>query len=628
MSKRTAEDAGLPEREDMSSTGDEPMSMATAGSPAGANLSSLGSGGHGGKNSGGRGQPIFHPQQPLKLKNKQHHTYTKSFFFKIYANDWQKISSGTSGSIDIMGFMTVIPWQALCMYMSPTEYIELIRNSSYAKIKHADFQLCFKAVRTPFDANSVDQSEANGNLQFELKRWDHLEMMMPFHVVDTTGPEPTSFENVKTYAELCTRLYGISFYQQSPGDKTWPATMRERGLTWRPMWNFDNSAAHTGPDGPMYANLNRLVSSLPVNEFVTEEINTNVSKMGEGYCFTKSYKPKNGILTMASSVYNTNQFARFGGATRINQKIRMHDNLPNPDNPITNASVQYVALYPNLTNIGTTTAEAVTGVTNTTASLFNLAPGTATVNRLTQTGSTDQVFYPTSNPIPNGSWTQDNIPITFDKNETPGVNIPYFVDSRTIAAGNPLGPQENQYNDMVIGQPTTTTSNFVTGINAAADQATNDQFWFGYNENLGAYVLRDLENYDAFTSNHDPPIHHMPSMLIGAIPKTNKDNTIVNATFEFEVKTRIVVEAQHVHPTYFNTGYAPIADGTISAGYLDPVYTATPDAANTIFRTRWQHNEHDVLLGDELKFWDKSYGLAAKPTFQSVPLNTPMLTKK
>lgn len=615
MSKRSAEDAGDGPPEKI------PQLDGAADMAGGAGGAAAGAGGGGAPGLAKGGNRIFHPQKPLKLMNHNTHVYTKSFYFKIYANDWLRFTGDSPAvqNMDVLGFMTVIPYQALCMYMSPTEYIELIRNSSYAKIEHADFELEYKAVRTPFDANSTDTAEANGNLQFELKRWDGLEMMMPFKVVDTVGAKPTTYSTVKTYAELIRRLYGLSQYQLDSTSTEWPATMRERGLTWRPMWNFENTASPTSNQGPMYQNLNRLTSCLPVNEFVTEQINTNVTKMGDGYCFSKSYKPKNGILTMASSIYNPNQYTRFGGSTRINQKIRMHDNLPTPDNPIQNNSVQYVALYPTGTGLNVEKTAVVNSIEQETVPGIVWDEATQPYTRANF--NTDTQASAVSNIV-----TTPNQPLYFsyDRERGPLNDTNYIWNSQSTTATN---PKVNSNQPICINTPTVGLVEAVTNVEPNAT-ATNDQFWFGYNQDLAAYAVRDLENFDAFTSNHDPPIHHMPSMLIGAIPKTNKDNTIVNATLEFEVKTRIVVKAQHTHPTYVNCAYAPIADDGVTAGFIDPVFAALADNNNVIFRTRWQHNEHDVLLGDNLKYWDKSYGLAAKPTFQELPGTTPMLNKK
>lgn len=612
MSKRGAEEAEL---EDEGANRSPDSMLAAAGSPAGANNASLGNSAGGGHSSGKQGARIFHPNKPLKLQNKHKHVYTKSFFFKIYANDWMRFATPTNDGMDIVGFMTNIPYQALCMYISPSEYLELIRNSSYSKILHADFELEFKAVRTPFDANSIDQSEANGNLQFELKRWDGLEQMMPFTTVDLEGAEPTTFTKVNSYSELITRLYGVSLQQGPVANTTWPATMRERGLSWRPLWNFSNTAANTS-GGTMYLNLNTITSSLPINEFATEQINTNVAKMGEGYCFCKSYKPKNGIITMASSIYNTNNVTRWPARTQVNNKIRYRDNLPTGPGPILNNSPQYIAVYPITTQNTYLTGQIETtnaATSNSAATITNINPQMQSLEfqAVGSCGADSSRYAATTGCIPNS---------------TPSVHFSDF-GGQTQAVWNSAGN---------IEQISVVTGNNYTPINSitsptptnAIATIQNDNLWYGYNQELAAYSVRSLENYDAFTSRNEPPIHHMPSMLIGAIPKTNKDNSIVKATFEFEVKTRIVVESQHVHPTYTNIAYNAVAEPTIPVGYIDPVISALPDNTNTLFRTRFQHNEHDVLLGDNLKYWSGSYGLAAKPTFDFLPGTTPMLYKK
>lgn len=266
----------------------------------------------------------------MKRDRPSTHTYTKKFYFKIYANDWVR-QVGTE-DVSIVHFATYIPWQALCMYLSPTEYMEILRNSHYARIVDSKFELKFKAIRTPFDANSTDAAEANGNLQFELQRFDGLEHMLPFQAVDYEGRGTTEPINRQDYAELITRLYGPGSFESTKTvtDYKWPATMRERGLSWRPAWNFtvQPSTRNTNVTGTGYAQLPlaNYVSCLPVGEYITDSVNTHAVKMTDGYCFNKVYKPRHGLLTHASSAADTHGVSpQLPGFSQLNVRTRIRD---------------------------------------------------------------------------------------------------------------------------------------------------------------------------------------------------------------------------------------------------------------------------------------------------------------
>lgn len=539
-----------------------------------------------------KGAPMFPLDRPLKLRNSNKLTFTKHFYFKIYANDWIYTQVGTAAlpGADITGFMTVIPWQALCMYLSPNEYLDIVRQSNYASIEHSAFELTFKAARTPFDANSSDLAEANGNLQFQICRWDGLEQMMPFKVGDVSQDGTTKLYT--SHQELINRLYGPeSFYQEQ---NQWPACMRERGLSWRPIWNFRGDSTPTG-NGSMYRNMNRAISALPIGEYVTDCLNTNQVKMGEGYSFNKTYKPKNGVITMAPSAYN--KFNNMTGKTRINQPVRMQDvdlaTIESKDDH------QYEALFPTLDS-GT---NVVTGITTQSLPAVWFDPG---VNHVSGNDGNPNIMTQRGPVRPDGTGNY-YVPATdtLEPGAHPNQNFAWYWETEDV----------NKF--AVRGYVTT-----VTPETAEAQEVTEiDNFGYGYSNDMAYYSIANLENHTMHTSRNQPPIHHMPSMLIGAIPKTTKqDNTIVNATFEFECRTQIVIEVQNVHPTYMNNSYLPFNDVDIPTGWADGRF-ATQD----LYGGRWQHNETDVLLCDRLKHWNKSYGLAAKPLFEEMPANTPLL---
>lgn len=557
-------------------------------SPEGGSGGSAGNSGGGGSGGSSKGMAIF-PERPLKLTNKNSLHFTKKFYFKIYANDWKY--DAVIGGADVTGFMTVIPWQALCMYLAPNEYLDIIRQSNFAKIKQAGLQLKFKAVRTPFDANSTDTAEANGNLQFEICRWDGLEQMMPFKVA-TVPLDPTITPKLyTTHQELINRLYGTeAIYEEAV---RFPAVMRERGIEGRPVWNFRGDSYPNGT-GTMYRNMNRAISSLPIGEYVTDCINSNISKMGEGYCFNKTYKPKNGILTMAPSAYN--RFNNAAGHTRINQPVRHADTNVQPT---VMGDHQYEALYPTFADSGT----VITGITATTTQATWFDPGvnhvtgndgdpTKMVARNPQQGGSEQIY---------GAYT-----LGMEAGPHPNQNFSWYWETEN--------PATFAIRDVIGTLSTSTTDNV-----AAVEEV--DNFGYGYQNDMGYYSIANLENYSMHTSRNPPPLHHMPSMMIGAIPKTTKVAAdIVQATLEFECTTMIEIEVQNVHPTYMNNSYLPFNDVDIDAGWADSRFET-----QNLYGGRWQHNETDVLLYDP-KHWNNSYGLAGKPLFEPILASAPLRT--
>lgn len=532
------------------------------------------------------GMPLFSPRSggSLKPMNKHSLHFTKKFYFKIYANDWMlKINSDGT---DCIGFMTVIPWAELCMYISPDEYLDCIRQSNFAKIKKCGFQLKFKSVRTPFDANTTDAAEANGNLQFELKRFDGLEQVMPFQVEDIE-PDGTRHQ-YKTNIELIQRLYGLQSLAGLPNNTTvnaLPATMRERGLSWRPVWQFSGTPRNTAETAGTYLPLNYFTSCIPVGEYETESVNTNSAKMTEGYCFNKVCYPKNGYLTTAPSIYGGWGASNVvnPGQTRINTKLRMYDITQPNDVQVSPNSVQYRDLFGG----GTTTLTGQPQLNKVALEINKVSFDHNPENTRTLDGQTWVTRSGTIGPA------QMHINDIWPGTNAGAVDVPAF-DSLTVNKGT-LAAE--------------TTGN----INA---------YGFGYTQAMGNYTTAKIENYNMFTSRNDPPLHHIQSMMIGALPKTNRDTSIVKGTFEFECETHCEVEIQNGHGLYYQLAFNSIAnDGSVppSLGYVDSAIEANPDY---IYRSRWVNNETDVMLFDD-KYWNKSYGLAGKPLFEVLPADVP-----
>ncbi len=546
------------------------MEVSTSAADGAAAASHDGAAGVGGGSGGGA--PIFPPGRPLKGINSHTKTFTKRFYFKIYANDWKRIVSGSGAetSTKIVHFGTFIPYQALCMYLSPQEYMETVRGSHYARITEANFELKFKAIRTPFDANSTDAAEANGNLQFEIQRWDGLEHMLPFQTLDFEGRDSDTITPRTSYNELIERLYGkVAFGgdNRSATDYKWPATMRERGLSWRPVWNFIRSRFdYTSPYTGMYRTVNQYISSLPIGEYVTDCMNTNVAKMSEGYCFNKTYKPKNGLLSFASSAASTTPAGTKGGKTRINTKVRFQDTvMEQTSNPVP-GSRQYDSLF---------------GADGTVLEVID--KDAATYMKSESSGNL-------GHGGPRYAATQ-----------RPGQELQYLTFTAPAATGGVWQVDPDHPLKKVV-----------------AAETGGDAFGFGYNNEMAYYSIANLENYTMFTPSVDPPVHHMPSMVIGIVPKTNSDESIVKATAEFECTTSITIMCDDTHPTYVNCSYSGGRDG-YPATYADPYFNDL-----ILYGGRWQHNEKEVCLRDN-KYWNGDYGLAGKPIFQMYDYKAPLM---
>lgn len=258
----------------------------------------------------------------LKASNFTFKRLCKRFSVKLYQNNWVFTSGGTPplNYRNLNGWMNVIPYQAVCLYISPQEYLSIVRDSSFAEIKESKFQMQLRGIRTPFTAGSTEVADANGNLGFDVMRFDGLEQCMPFTTADGAfGETPNEIRN---YEELIGRLYGTTPLVNQPS--TLPASMIERGFTFRPQWTF--SAQGYTPPGLMSRNVTLYATTLPVMEYCTDLINSNQVKHGTGYCFNKSYKPKNGILTMAGTSGNSLYYST-GEHVRVKQPTRMEDQI-------------------------------------------------------------------------------------------------------------------------------------------------------------------------------------------------------------------------------------------------------------------------------------------------------------
>ena len=523
-------------------------------------------GSDGGGMGNGRGSAIFPSGMSLKGINSHTKTFTKKFYFKIYANDWVRSVAGTGSNAvtTLTHFATIIPYQALCMYLSPQEYMEVVRGSHYCRIVDTKLELKFKAIRTPFDANSTDAAEANGNLQFEIQRWDGLEHMLPFQVVDLEGRGTDSPVKHTSYAELIERLYGRQAFAHG-GDAAnfkWPATMRERGLSWRPIWKFSPNGQNNIPTVKvgMYREVNQYISSLPVGEYITDSMNTNVAKMSEGYCFNKVYKPVNGLISFnATAAYVADKDV---GRTRINNKIRYEDAVQGRDTQPALGDAQYRSLFGS--NVGSVVAS-------------DLSQATA----------------PASNDVGNSGGLARTS------------QAPVQLPGQTLLNLNFI---RNDQQDGVW--------NKVRQVNVP-NASSVDGYGYGYNNEMQYYTIANLENYVFFNANRDAPIKHMPSMMIGIVPKTNIDNTIVNATAEFECTTSITISCDDTHPTYMNCSYSGGYDG-YPAGYMDDYFND-----QSLYGGRWQHNEINVALRDN-KYWAGDYGIAGKPLFRVYDPTAPL----
>lgn len=272
----------------------------------------------------------------VKVRNTSIRKFQKRFMIKLYSNGWT-IQHGGVPPLDYKlynGWMNYIPWHATCFYLSPQEYLNIVRNNSYATIKEAKFQMQLRGVRTPFTAGSSDIQDANGNLGFDICRFDRLEETMPFVVQDAPyGENPLEVSN---YEDLVNRLYGSVSLSQNNAVTGLPATMIERSITMRPMWEFSNSG-YKAPG--MNRNINQLCTSIPVYNAMTDCINSNQVKYDTGYCFNQTYRPKNGVISCATTAFAPISY-RSVDNVRVKQPTRLEttknpaplkaDNIMNP----------------------------------------------------------------------------------------------------------------------------------------------------------------------------------------------------------------------------------------------------------------------------------------------------------
>lgn len=522
------------------------------------------------------GAPIYPVSRPFKGMNKTTVHFTKTFQFKIYNSDWQLIADD-NGGVNLRGFMNTIPWDRLCMYLSPDEYQSVIKDCHYAKLVETGFQMCYLTTRTPFLANATDPAPANGNLDFSLVRWDGLEQMMPFTEWDYTEAGQTPIIRLSSQ-ELIGRLYGIALSQLNDANSL-GATMQQRGISTYPRWRFQSQATMTanGPSSALtpHGSLNNLVATLPVFEYKTDQISTLAQK---NYCFNKTHKPKNGVLGFAPSIF-TDTYRTPLGFAQINSKVPLSDSGLRTSNAVANNDPQFAQAFNN-----------------------GAAP-TVTVLR--------------ADAKPRGTIQEG------------GANTPWWLmTSDTPQAAGSAKPAK-----LWIRTPAGSTNAFFEGaenvveVSAASNGTVPPTFGYGSLDTMKYYSVARIENYSLHTSRNDPPIHHLPSMMIGAIPKRNLDNTFIEGIHEFEIKTHCTVTLDSCHPLYYNLAQVAVTEPGFTIGqYIDPI--VGPLGTPGIMGARWQNNETDVMLYDN-KYAIPAYGRAAKMQFAGFESDAiPLITEK
>lgn len=531
----------------------------------------------GANEAGGSGARKMAMEMPYKFKNVSTRMYTKNFYMKLYSEDWIRQTTADGGNI--IGFMNVIPYQALCMYLSPNEYQDIQKCSQFAKIEECTFEVKVISLRTPFFANSTDVVEANGNLRFCIQRWDNLEKMLPFRVVDVD--ESGTVTEQKTYAELINRLYGSSHSQTPIIDKKWPAAERERSLSHRPLWKFKKNPVYNDVmRGWIEFPINAYISTLPVGEYKTAQ--ALVSAHDPEVVFTRNYRPKNGLITMAPSAFSDFRENVF---SQINLKERF---ATTGTNPTKNTDPQFKTFDRSITLSGG----------------FSIV---VTRERIFNTERVRSINFPAT--IAQGT-NYAHMACKVDKNQVP-IEVLKFTEV---------------WDD---GEPDPMT--IVNDVKATDKGAVNsvDDVGYNYGTAMAYYTVADIENYAMLTSRNEFPVHHMSSFALGIRPKTNRDDTIVKCTVEVEITTTCKVSLEHCNLTYSNLAYVPVADGSdFPVGFMDKMVknidVDDEQIYKDIYARRWQHNETDVSLNDNSKYWDKSYGLASKMQFTKLPATTPL----
>lgn len=619
-------------RERLMAGRNEPAATEAPAEPAGdVDMAELSvGGGSGGYNTGASGggqqqdggRPLF-PDGPFVGKNKCTKTFTKVFYLKLYANGMQEFIAEDGVPMRVMGWQTVIPYQALSSYMTAQEYLSIVRNYGYAKIKHAAFQLEFCDIRTPFGVNLTEVAEANGNLQFEIQEFHGLEKMLPFQTVETNYPISTinDVKPLNNFSNWINKLYGSKPFSQDSTvrQKTdWPAEMYQRGLDMRPMWQFSpsNVAAREVGTGSMFRSYNQHITALPFGKHATRRVNTNVAKVG-GVYFNRVYSPKNGIITAAPTAFDT-KYEQYkpGRFTRINQPIKMDDmNARNPYPYQDPSKPQYTSNWfqdaINAITSFSANTEVVSKVDGVIGQNVKYIDDNTYSNMALRVCSTVNVPNPplaeariagvdvqttgTCGP----SATQNNLDIRREGIETPRiVDLFNFPEANLLTGVN--------HSDKTV----------LRDISPVREKATNnvrDVDGYGYSNDIEFYSRATLENYSVWTSRNQPPIHHMPSWLIGIVPKTTgpqDTSDIVHATATFLCKTAITIDCSEDSLLTTNFSYNYDVNQ-----WQDPILAAEgTDVPNYLYNGKWQHNETDVFLRED-KAHTLDYARAAKMGF-------------
>lgn len=607
----------------------EVMEMPATGGSGGFSTGASG----GGQQENG-GMPMF-PDGVFTGPNKTTKIFTKTFYLKIYANGLTEYIDSTTGARRVLGWQTVIPYQALSSYMTAEEYLSIIRDGSYGKIKWAGFQLEFQDIRTPFGTNVATVAEANGNLQFELQEFHGIERFMPFETVETDysdSPNPITITPFNSFENWIKKLYGDQPFSQDETPRTkrqWPAEMYQRGLDMRPLWQFSPPADKklTGT-GTMLRPYNAHVTSLPFGKWVSRRVNTNTGKV-TGVYFNKVYKPKNGIISAASSIYDVgSEHLNKDRFTRINQPIRMNDiNSRNPVPYNDPSKPQYTSdWFP-------TTVQVVT-------SLIPILEPTVKITNITYDNvwTSDDGSYPTDamvNCATNNDGTSSQYGFAVFPQQLP-CTLPSFTPFHYKRGEDPEIPQPwrlheiyNMVQKTFCNAVQTQSTSYMTDVTVNTAQVAtgeNDVVGYGYQNDINYYTRATLENYSVWTSRNQPPIHEMPSWMIGIVPKTtgplSANDDIVNATATFLCKTAIEIEVED-HPcvtTNFAYDYTnerfmdPLVDKARSEGKL----------GTYLYGGKWRHNEKDVFIREN-KNWALDYARAGKMGFYRYDNTDPTL---
>lgn len=278
------------ERDDSMDTSGPPNSDAAAGDQGAA--ASGGSGANSVAMQSEKGMPLLGPENHHDYLTNTSRVFTKTFQFYIINQNWQTFQMPDKRATPLQFNTRVIPyfvfmWDLIMWYLSPTEYIDMIRTGRYSKIVASVFQIDYCSHMQTFTTNQADATTAgNGNLS-HIRVFRDFNQRKAFTVLDITNGKPELEEG---HSKLRNKLYGTQkFLNTSTGTQDIAAVDGPRQYTHLPamMTQADQSDLL----------LEQNITSVNMLKATNEKFDTTQ----HGYSIPITYKPKQSIMAVGPS---------------------------------------------------------------------------------------------------------------------------------------------------------------------------------------------------------------------------------------------------------------------------------------------------------------------------------------